>query len=282
MTRGFVLGATAGRTTLNGEGLQHEDGHSLLLASTNPAAVSYDPAFAFEIGHIVQDGCAGCTASDSRRTSSTTSRVYNEPLRPAGRARGRRRRGHPARHPPLLARAGEGDGPEAQILASGVAVQWALEAQRLLARRLGRAGRRLVGDVVERAAPRRPGRRRAQLPDPDGEPRGAVRHPGAGGRAGPVRRGVRLHARGAGPDRAVGARRLRVAGHRRLRPVRHPRCAAPALQGRRRVDRGEGAERAGPPRRGQAGGVREAIDRYQLADVNAAPRPLETASGGAE
>ena len=46
MARGFLLGATAGRTTLNGEGLQHEDGHSLLLAATNPAVVAYDPAFA--------------------------------------------------------------------------------------------------------------------------------------------------------------------------------------------------------------------------------------------
>jgi pyruvate dehydrogenase E1 component len=53
--RGFLLGATAGRTTLNGEGLQHQDGHSLLLASTNPACVSYDPAFAFEIAHIVRE-----------------------------------------------------------------------------------------------------------------------------------------------------------------------------------------------------------------------------------
>ena len=56
LVRGFVVGATAGRTTLNGEGLQHEDGHSHLLASTNPAVVSYDPAFAFELGHIVKDG----------------------------------------------------------------------------------------------------------------------------------------------------------------------------------------------------------------------------------
>ncbi|NBO09804.1 MAG: pyruvate dehydrogenase (acetyl-transferring), homodimeric type, partial [Actinobacteria bacterium] len=56
LTRGFVFGATAGRTTLNGEGLQHEDGHSHLLASTNPAVVSYDPAFAYEIGHIFKDG----------------------------------------------------------------------------------------------------------------------------------------------------------------------------------------------------------------------------------
>src|SRR6202000_2792475 len=55
LARGFVLGATAGRTTLNGEGLQHEDGHSLLLASTNPACISYDPAFAFEIAIIVKD-----------------------------------------------------------------------------------------------------------------------------------------------------------------------------------------------------------------------------------
>src|SRR5690606_34284169 len=56
LTRGFLLGATAGRTTLNGEGLQHEDGHSLLLAASNPAVVAYDPAFAFEIAHIVEDG----------------------------------------------------------------------------------------------------------------------------------------------------------------------------------------------------------------------------------
>src|SRR4051794_11256522 len=55
MGRGFLLGATAGRTTLNGEGLQHQDGHSLLLAQTNPACVAYDPAFAFEISHITRD-----------------------------------------------------------------------------------------------------------------------------------------------------------------------------------------------------------------------------------
>ncbi|MDQ2993000.1 MAG: pyruvate dehydrogenase (acetyl-transferring), homodimeric type, partial [Candidatus Eremiobacteraeota bacterium] len=54
--RGFVLGATAGRTTLTGEGLQHADGHSLLLASANPAIRAYDPAFSFEIAHIVKDG----------------------------------------------------------------------------------------------------------------------------------------------------------------------------------------------------------------------------------
>ena len=54
--RGFLLGATAGRTTLNGEGLQHEDGHSHILSSTIPNCVSYDPTFAFEVAVIVQDG----------------------------------------------------------------------------------------------------------------------------------------------------------------------------------------------------------------------------------
>jgi pyruvate dehydrogenase E1 component len=53
--KGFLIGATAGRTTLNGEGLQHQDGHSPLLAGTNPACVAYDPSFAFEIPVIVKD-----------------------------------------------------------------------------------------------------------------------------------------------------------------------------------------------------------------------------------
>jgi pyruvate dehydrogenase E1 component len=56
MARGFLLGATAGRTTLNGEGLQHEDGHSLLLASTVPSIVAYDVAFAYELATIVEEG----------------------------------------------------------------------------------------------------------------------------------------------------------------------------------------------------------------------------------
>jgi pyruvate dehydrogenase E1 component len=54
--RGFLMGGTAGRTTLNGEGLQHEDGHSLLLASTVPNCVSYDPTYAYELAVIIRDG----------------------------------------------------------------------------------------------------------------------------------------------------------------------------------------------------------------------------------
>src|SRR5213594_4825287 len=54
--RGFLMGATAGRTTLNGEGLQHEDGHSHILATTVPNCIAYDPTFAYEVVVIVRDG----------------------------------------------------------------------------------------------------------------------------------------------------------------------------------------------------------------------------------
>ena len=56
LARGFVIGGTAGRTTLTGEGLQHADGHSPIIAATNPAFVQYDPAYAYELRHIIRDG----------------------------------------------------------------------------------------------------------------------------------------------------------------------------------------------------------------------------------
>ncbi len=130
MVRGFALGATAGRTTLNGEGLQHEDGHSLLLASTNPAVVAYDPAFAFEIGHIVRDGLRRMYGESPEDVFYYLT-LYNEPyVQPAepedvdveGILKGI------YLYSPLL----DDTGPRAQILASGVSVQWALEAQRIL------------------------------------------------------------------------------------------------------------------------------------------------------
>ena len=103
MARGFLIGATAGRTTLTGEGLQHADGHSPLLAATNPAVVAYDPAYAYEIAHIVQDGLRRMYGDDPENVIYYLT-VYNEPMQPAARARGRRPRGHPARHVPARAR----------------------------------------------------------------------------------------------------------------------------------------------------------------------------------
>jgi pyruvate dehydrogenase E1 component len=78
MARGFVLGATAGRTTLTGEGLQHADGHSQLLASTNPAVVAYDPAFAYEVAYIIESGLARMYGQNPENVFFYIT-IYNEP-----------------------------------------------------------------------------------------------------------------------------------------------------------------------------------------------------------
>ncbi|MER6591440.1 pyruvate dehydrogenase (acetyl-transferring), homodimeric type [Micromonospora purpureochromogenes] len=137
MARGFLLGATAGRTTLNGEGLQHEDGHSLLLAATNPAVVAYDAAFAYELAHILENGLHRMYG-DAQENVFYYLTVYNEPiLQPAepsdvdveGLLKGIYRYS-PA---PQV----NGDAPKANILASGTGMQWALRAQELLAQDWG-------------------------------------------------------------------------------------------------------------------------------------------------
>ncbi|MGH8924916.1 MAG: pyruvate dehydrogenase (acetyl-transferring), homodimeric type [Acidimicrobiia bacterium] len=85
--RGFLLGATAGRTTLAGEGLQHQDGHSLVLSVTNPACESYDPAFAYEVGTIIEGGL-GRMYGDNPEDVFFYLTLYNEnypqPPRPDG------------------------------------------------------------------------------------------------------------------------------------------------------------------------------------------------------
>lgn len=80
MARGFLIGATAGRTTLTGEGLQHMDGHSPLLASTNPSVVTYDPAFAYEIAHITREGIDRMYGEGRGENVIYYLTVYNEPV----------------------------------------------------------------------------------------------------------------------------------------------------------------------------------------------------------
>src|SRR5258707_2603662 len=92
MARRFVLGPSAGSITLTGEGLQPVDGHSHLIASTNPAVIAYDPAFAFEISHIVQDGLRRMYGSSPEHPHGEDVfyyvTIYNEPYQqpaePAG------------------------------------------------------------------------------------------------------------------------------------------------------------------------------------------------------
>ncbi|MER7818478.1 pyruvate dehydrogenase (acetyl-transferring), homodimeric type [Streptomyces sp. NPDC096153] len=135
--RGFVIGATAGRTTMTGEGLQHADGHSHLLASTNPAVVSYDPAFAYEIAVIVREGLRRMYGEQPEDVFYYLT-VYNEskqqPPMPSGPSveEGILRGMYPYRE----AKPG-GTGPRIQLLASGTAIHWALEAQDLLRTRWG-------------------------------------------------------------------------------------------------------------------------------------------------
>ena len=134
LARGFLIGATAGRTTLTGEGLQHADGHSPLLASTNPAVVHYDPAFAFEVSHIMQSGLERMYGAEAENVIFYIT-VYNEPVtQPAqpddvdveGILRGIHKFGTT-----------EGEGPRVQLMASGVGFPWISDAARMLAEEWG-------------------------------------------------------------------------------------------------------------------------------------------------
>ncbi|MBT2211063.1 pyruvate dehydrogenase (acetyl-transferring), homodimeric type [Actinomadura sp. NEAU-AAG7] len=141
MGRGFLLGATAGRTTLTGEGLQHADGHSPLIAATNPACVHYDPTWSFELAHIVQDALRRMYGSSEEHPNGEDVfyylTVYNEPYQQPAEpdsvdVEGLLKGLYHYKAAPDVA-SGNGQAPRAQILASGVGGRWALEAQRLLA-----------------------------------------------------------------------------------------------------------------------------------------------------
>ncbi len=143
LARGFMIGATAGRTTLTGEGLQHMDGQSPVYASINPAVVHYDPAFSYELAHIFEDGLHQMYELNKDLIYYIT--VYNEPYV------------QPAEPENLdvdallkgmyLFKEGNFDGVgedarRAQLLASGPGVPWALKAQEILKNDYG-----IVADV---------------------------------------------------------------------------------------------------------------------------------------
>ena len=133
--RGFMMGATAGRTTLNGEGLQHEDGHSHLLASTIPPLRAYDPAFAYELATIVRDGIARMYERGEDLLYYIT--LYNEnhpmPPKPEGVDEGIVRGLYRVLPGPEI----EGGSRRVRLVASGAILQQALAARDLLAERFG-------------------------------------------------------------------------------------------------------------------------------------------------
>jgi pyruvate dehydrogenase E1 component len=156
--KGFLLGATSGRTTLNGEGLQHQDGHSLLHAGTVPTLLAYDSAFAYEIAVIVADGLRRMYAEGEDIFYYLT--LYNEnypmPPMPAGvedgilkglyrfkagpeiPARSSGRESAPSSHQKSQSRlTSAATGLKAHIFGSGTIINSALKAQEILAERYG-------------------------------------------------------------------------------------------------------------------------------------------------
>jgi pyruvate dehydrogenase E1 component len=145
--KGFLLGATAGRTTLNGEGLQHQDGHSLLHASTIPTCLPYDPAFAYELAVIVADGLRRMYVDDEDIFYYLS--LYNEnyamPPMPAGVEDGILKGLYKFKAGPELSLARptgkggrrSGEGIKAHIFGSGPIINSALKAQEILAKKYG-------------------------------------------------------------------------------------------------------------------------------------------------
>lgn len=134
LSRGFIIGATAGRTTLTGEGLQHADGHSPIIAATNRAIVQYDPAYAYEIRHIMRDGINRMYGEHDGRDRDVMYylTVYNEPIIQPAEPENVDVEGILKGMHQVSPHANNG-APKVQLLASGVAVPWAIEAQRMLA-----------------------------------------------------------------------------------------------------------------------------------------------------
>jgi pyruvate dehydrogenase E1 component len=131
--RGFLLGGTAGRTTLNGEGLQHEDGHSHILASTIPNCVSYDPTFSYEVAVIIQDGLRRMFKSqeDVYYYITLMNENYSHPAMPQGAEDGIRRGMY------LFREAKDGKGPRVQLLGSGTILREVIAGADLLAQDFG-------------------------------------------------------------------------------------------------------------------------------------------------
>jgi pyruvate dehydrogenase E1 component len=131
--RGFLLGGTSGRTTLNGEGLQHEDGHSHIQAGLIPNCVAYDPTYAYELAVIIHDGLRRMVGEqeDVFYYLTVMNENYEQPPLPEGSEEGILRGMHRIRE------AGEGDGPTVQLLGCGAILREVIAGGELLAEHYG-------------------------------------------------------------------------------------------------------------------------------------------------
>jgi pyruvate dehydrogenase E1 component len=130
--RGFLLGATAGRTTLNGEGLQHEDGHSQLMAAMIPNCVSYDPTFAYELAVIMQDGLKRMIENqeDVFYYITVMNENYSHPEMPKGSEADIIKGMYPFS-------TSKSKGEKVQLMGSGVILREVIEAQKILEKDYG-------------------------------------------------------------------------------------------------------------------------------------------------
>lgn len=134
--RGFMIGGTSGRTTLNGEGLQHEDGHSHIQSLTIPNCISYDPAFAFEVAVIMQDGVRRMYGPNQENVYyyiTTLNETYEQPAMPKGAEEGIRKGIYKFE---TVTGQGKGKG-KVQLLGSGAMLRHVREAAQLLANDFG-------------------------------------------------------------------------------------------------------------------------------------------------
>jgi pyruvate dehydrogenase E1 component len=130
--KGFLLGATSGRTTLNGEGLQHQDGHGMLMASTIPSCEAFDPSFSYEVAVIIQDGMKRMYDDDESiyYYITLTNQNHVQPALPEGKEGERVIEG--IRKGMYLYSSSEGKGPRVQLMGSGAIMQEILAAGDLL------------------------------------------------------------------------------------------------------------------------------------------------------
>ena len=239
--RGFMIGATAGRTTLTGEGLQHDDGHTHVLASTVPVVRAYDPAFAYELAAIIRDGVTRMYGQGEDVFYYVT--VYNEnyaqPPKPDGVDEGIVRGLYRLRCG-AGARTREGPGPPGGVGCHPAAGhRGPRPARRAVRHRRGG----LLGHLVRGAAPRGAGGRALEPAQPGPEAARAVRVDRAGARRRPDHRRHRLDPAAARHGRPLAAAAVPRPGHGRLRPERHPRGTAGLLRDRSGPYRGRRADR---------------------------------------
>ena len=252
--RGFLIGGTSGRTTLAGEGLQHQDGHSHLAAATVPQLPVVRPGVRLR----TRRDHPGRAAAHGRESGERLLLHHHDErqLPPAAHAPGLARRHSQGNLPAARGRGGRLRGRAGPAVRLGRHSQRGGGRGRPAAQRIRRGGGRVVRHQLQPAAPRRPGLRALQ----PHEPRQGAAPPVPGGSAGRCLRALhcrqRLHGGLAGLDPAVGAGRVHHAGHRRIRAQRRSGRVAQSLRGGCALHRGRRAVGAG---RGGADRARQGV-----------------------